>query len=432
MICKNCGFENNDNANFCANCGSDLRQKEPDQETVQEPVQPEEETLTVEAEEVPADQADASKETGFILVDSNEPAPVQEDSLLQTVSAQTERLKEEENPAKEEEPEQQETQPAAEEPVKWYYVDKGQSRGPFDEELFEEMAANGTISGRTYIWKPGMENWALLEDTDFGKNLMQAQSQAQEPEPAADPLASLEEKNRRAQEQDDSLYFHQAAGPEPAQDASANQNVQDAAGSEWFYVQNSRSSGPYADEVMGQFVRNGLIDANTYVWKEGMSDWQHLGNTALSRYLPRSSQSQTSYGQGAPRPQSGWNAQYSAPYAPYGVKEHSVILYLVLYFCTCSLFNLFWIYQMAKDVDALAAGSNRPRGVDPVLAVILDVVTCGLFKVYFYWKEGTVLAGIMNQPGSDQSVLLAVLGLFCPVASSAILQDQINTALRSR
>lgn len=432
MICKNCGFENNDNANFCANCGSDLRDK--DQETVQDSVQPEE-TLITDAEEVPADQGTAQEETGFILVDSTEPAAAGEDSLLQTVSAQTERLKEEENTAKEEEPVLREADAvSSEEPVKWYYVDKGQSRGPFDEELFEEMAANGTIGGKTYIWKPGMENWALLEDTDFGKSLIQARSQAesQEQDAAADPLASLEEKNRRAREQEDSLYFQQNARTDSVQEASAEPDVQDAAGSEWFYVQNSRSSGPYADEVMGQFVRNGLIDANTYVWKEGMSDWQHLGNTALSRYLPRSSQNQTSYGTGAPRPQSGWNTQSSGPYAPCGVKEHSVILYLVLYFCTCSLFNLFWIYQMAKDVDALAAGSNRPRGVDPVLAVILDVVTCGLFKVYFYWKEGTVLSGIMNQPGTDQSVLLAVLGFFCPVAASAILQDQINTALRSR
>lgn len=212
MICKNCGFENNDNANFCANCGSDLRDK--DQETVQDSVQPEE-TLITDAEEVPADQGTAQEETGFILVDSTEPAAAGEDSLLQTVSAQTERLKEEENTAKEEEPVLREADAvSSEEPVKWYYVDKGQSRGPFDEELFEEMAANGTIGGKTYIWKPGMENWALLEDTDFGKSLIQARSQAesQEQDAAADPWPVWKRKTAGPESRKTACIFSRTPG----------------------------------------------------------------------------------------------------------------------------------------------------------------------------------------------------------------------------
>lgn len=426
MKCNQCGFENNDNANFCANCGADLRSEMADDTTQTDPEkageldvisveEPEEETAASPAAD---HEEEPVQETGFILVDEQgeEEKPR---SLSEELFIQTNRLKEE-DPAKElkkEEPVLAEPEPDHD--VQWYYVDRGQSRGPFDQGLFEEMAANGTIGPRTYIWKPGMESWMRLEETDFGRKLMaQSAAQPETPEqPAEDPLAALEARNRE----------------EKARQAKAEEEKQNSTGSEWFYVHNSRSSGPYADEVMGQFIRSGLLDASTYVWKEGMDDWQHLGNTTLARYLSTAGE----------RPhtsaESGFGGTtgtfYSVPnqgngYAPYAVRDHSVILYIVLYFVTCGFFGLYWLYQSAKDVDALAAANNKPKGVDPVLALILDIVTCGLFKIYFFWKEGMVLNSVTESRNNDQAILLCILGIICPVAAFAILQDQINSVVR--
>ena len=81
-------------------------------------------------------------------------------------------------------------------------------------------------------------------------------------------------------------------------------------------------------------------------------------------------------------------------------------------------------------MDALAAANNKPKGVDPVLALILDIVTCGLFKIYFFWKEGMVLNSVTESRNNDQAILLCILGIICPVAAFAILQDQINSVVR--
>lgn len=449
MKCNQCGFENNDDANFCANCGNDLRNTK---ETAEPAEQPEDEAVLAVSEDEPetedtviledsdsdqqrepAEAEEAGEDNGFILVDE-EGSEQKPWTLMDELAVQTNRLKEE-DPGREAqeitEVTEEASEPAASEDYQWYYVDRGQSRGPFDQGLFEEMAANGTIGPRTYIWRPGMENWMRLEETDFGRRLMSRAAAAQvtdaaaavtPEEPAEDPLSRLEARN----EQD------------KAREENAAEEKRTAAGSEWFYVHNSRSSGPYADEVMGQFIRSGLLDANTYVWKEGMDDWQHLGNTTLARYLsepgerPESIQAGSFTAQGNSQ-QSG--SYYSVPgqgngYAPYAVRDHSVIMYIVLYFVTCGLFSLFWLYQSARDVDALAAANNVPKGIDPVLALILDIVTCGLFKVYFFWKEAMVLGAITGTNNNDQAILLCILGLICPVAAFAILQDQINSVVR--
>lgn len=430
MKCDQCGFENNDDANFCANCGNVLREDAiqramADITAAEESVQPDEQAEEVNApeevtvqEETVSDKTAVTKKTetstGFILMDEEgkEQAPR---SLMEELAAQTERLKETE-PVQE---------PKKEEPVliqeeyQWYYVDRGQSRGPFDQGLFEEMAVNGTIGPKTYIWHPGMESWMHMDETDFGRRLMSIAATAEFvtlAEPEEDPLSRLEARN----EQD------------KKEQAREEEKKQTAAGSEWFYVHNSRSSGPYADEVMGQFIRSGLLDANTYVWKEGMDDWQHLGSTTLARYL-------TAAGERPDVNENSFSRQdgsyYSVPkrgtgYAPYAVRDHSVILYILLYFVTCGVFGLFWLYQTARDVDALADANNVPKGVDPVLALILDIVTCGLFKVYYFWKEAAVLGSMTGVRSNDQAILLCILGFICPVAAFAILQDQINTLVR--
>lgn len=46
----------------------------------------------------------------------------------------------------------------------WFYADGGKQLGPFSETQFRDLIANGTVSGASYVWTNGMENWQHAQD----------------------------------------------------------------------------------------------------------------------------------------------------------------------------------------------------------------------------------------------------------------------------
>lgn len=46
----------------------------------------------------------------------------------------------------------------------WFYADGGKQLGPFSESQFRDLIANGTVSGASYVWTNGMENWQHAQD----------------------------------------------------------------------------------------------------------------------------------------------------------------------------------------------------------------------------------------------------------------------------
>lgn len=267
----------------------------------------------------------------------------------------------------------------------WFYVEGDGSVGPFTPEQMKEKVANGTLNAHSYVWSKGLPDWIRLSQS---------------------PFYVKEEPAKEAPS-----FDSQTSSDETAQ---------------WFTVQDNRSTGPYTPEVIAQMLANGTINGATYVWKEGMPDWDSLRNTELAKYLtnetPYQQQSYT-----APNYQS----RNGYPIAGL-VNERSIILYIILVICTCGIWQWVWIYQIAKDVNNLAEAQNRPKGIDPVLAVILSLFSCNVFTVYYLYKEEAVLASLYypNYKIDNQGIMLAILGIFLPTASLAIMQDQINSIVK--
>lgn len=52
---------------------------------------------------------------------------------------------------------------------------------------------------------------------------------------------------------------------------------------QWYYAVRGQSTGPCTMDEIIELFKNQSIDVNTYVWKEGMSDWQEFGYSELSK-----------------------------------------------------------------------------------------------------------------------------------------------------
>lgn len=181
MTCKKCGHELSENAKYCEECGAKVENEDnlDEKETVQD-------EETVKLEEGQTDLQDSEEKTEEIppvkewyYVENNDSKGaftfeqmttfvqdgiLNEESLVWKPSMKdwaklkdTELNKfidinEEEN----------------EDPSKvWYYVEDKDSKGPFTKQEIEDKMNEGILTGNSFVWKVGMEDWCRLKDTEL-------------------------------------------------------------------------------------------------------------------------------------------------------------------------------------------------------------------------------------------------------------------------
>ena len=101
----------------------------------------------------------------------------------------------------------------------------------------------------------------------------------------------------------------------------------------------------------------------------------------------------------------------------------NIVLCVVLSIVTCGIYGLYWMWTLNE-----AARTVNPNEwqMDGVLAVVLTVVTCGIFGYYWNYKMGKAFMAI---GASDNSVLYLVLSIFgLSIVNWCIMQDAINRA----
>lgn len=120
MFCKNCGHEISDDSKFCSNCGTKV---EVDEDIV-----------------VPVAVVDKIEEE----VNESEVEINKEESVNENES--TTSVKE------------------------WYYVSNNDSKGPFSESDMKGFIDSGILTGNSFVWKTGMQDWQRLKNTELAGN----------------------------------------------------------------------------------------------------------------------------------------------------------------------------------------------------------------------------------------------------------------------
>ncbi|RYX84596.1 DUF4339 domain-containing protein [bacterium] len=54
---------------------------------------------------------------------------------------------------------------------------------------------------------------------------------------------------------------------------------------EWFYATGDQQIGPHTSSQIKGLIRSGVIRRNTFLWQEGMSEWQAVGNSEFKNLL---------------------------------------------------------------------------------------------------------------------------------------------------
>lgn len=109
---------------------------------------------------------------------------------------------------------------------------------------------------------------------------------------------------------------------------------------------------------------------------------QHNQYNSDPRYQQSGPAGGPQYGQTPPPP----------GYAPFRPKaDRSLVAYILLSLITCGIYSWYFIYALARDVNAVCAGDGKSTA-GLVKLILLSLITCGFYSFYWYYALGNRLA----------------------------------------
>ena len=100
---------------------------------------------------------------------------------------------------------------------------------------------------------------------------------------------------------------------------------------------------------------------------------------------------------------------------------------IILSLVTCGLYNIYWNYRQFEALNKLL-GREEYKFVPWLL---LSIVTCGLYHIYYEYKMGSDLYEWLRGHGREVSANLPLIGLVLSclgltVLADAVYQHEIN------
>ena len=109
------------------------------------------------------------------------------------------------------------------------------------------------------------------------------------------------------------------------------------------------------------------------------------------------------------------------------IKKRNIALCIIFSFITGGIYLLYWFVCLTNDANETAGEICPTRGGT---ALLLTIVTCGIYGWYWSYKMGEKVEVIRTKggmPTGDMSILFLILQFFgLGIVAYAIVQDAIN------
>jgi len=119
-------------------------------------------------------------------------------------------------------------------------------------------------------------------------------------------------------------YSQNYVEPEGALDGGSTVALHPPDMAEWYFRKNGKQIGPLNEEAIIHNISSGDVRENTYVCKQGLSDWVRIDQTELKKFFVP-----------PPQPDSGPSLFFPT----------SKTKLMVMYFCTLGFYGYYWFYK---------------------------------------------------------------------------------------
>ncbi len=110
------------------------------------------------------------------------------------------------------------------------------------------------------------------------------------------------------------------------------------------------------------------------------------------------------------------------------IPKRNIVLCIILSIVTCGIYQIYW---MIKMIDELNYASGRISEAGGITVILLGFVTCGIYWIYWYYKAGEKINEIKNRRGmpgdKNTAFLFLILVLFgLSIVNICLIQDELN------
>jgi len=107
--------------------------------------------------------------------------------------------------------------------------------------------------------------------------------------------------------------------------------------------------------------------------------------------------------------------------------QRSIVVCILLSIVTCGIYGIYW---MIKLNDELNASAGKPNATSGGMVFLFTLITCGIYGYFWYYKMGENVDAIKTSKGlvsSNTGIIYLVLGLFgLGIVNYCLMQDTLN------
>ena len=108
------------------------------------------------------------------------------------------------------------------------------------------------------------------------------------------------------------------------------------------------------------------------------------------------------------------------------MKKRSIAVAILLTIITCGLYAVYWFVKLTDEVNYV---SNTRSDTSGIMAMLLALVTCGIYTLYWSYKMGEKLDRCTGQNSSRGTMYLLLNLVGAGIINFALIQDTLNKML---
>ena len=183
-----------------------------------------------------------------------------------------------------------------------------------------------------------------------------------------------------------------------------SRNDQNSSGSGYYGQTSSQGrSGTYGGTGSGDFRSSSTEDGS---YSSGSS----YGSSTGSSY---------SGGTG----DGGYGSSYGNSHGYGGSTPRSIPLCVILSIITCGIYGIYWMVKLNDEINALA---GNPNGTSGGMVVLFTFLTCGIYGIYWNYRMGEECDEIKRQNNSTGILFLVLSLVGFSIVNFCLMQDTLN------
>lgn len=122
-----------------------------------------------------------------------------------------------------------------------------------------------------------------------------------------------------------------------------------------------------------------------------------------------------------------YNVNYNAPVGnSNGIVPRNIAVAVILSIVTCGIYGIYWMIKLNDEVNQL---SGEPGATSGAMVFVLSLVTCSIYSWYWLYKMGERCDRIKGS-NSSSGIVYLILGIFgLGIVAYCLMQDTINKAV---